>query len=281
MTSPGLFVDGEFKSHSGAVLPFKIDCDALSAADIETLAEEISRRFRFGSVFGVPRGGERLAEALRDHISFDDPTTLIVDDVLTTGASMEDARERFGSPTIGVVIFARGPCPNWVTPLFATPEARARQPRHRSSGELLAQHRTPIAAALQSERTAAASQAIEKYQQKLDADTVDKAHEHLIARLSQFGGIQPQEVIRAIHRFRRAAASQARRETLREAEGLVKPSKAFDILMARELEARGQDAGKKAAADAFVRASLVGVLTNEFEHVKKAIRALANPQESA
>jgi hypothetical protein len=73
-----------------------------------------------------------------------------------------------------------------------------------------------VAAALQSERTAAASQAIEKYQQKLDADTVDKAHEHLIARLSQFGGIQPQEVIRAIHRFRRAAASQARREAIEE-----------------------------------------------------------------
>ncbi|KKL20362.1 hypothetical protein LCGC14_2456230, partial [marine sediment metagenome] len=45
-------------------------------------------------------------------------TLLIVDDVLTTGASME--KQRAGrTNTIGAVIFARGDCPAWVKPLFA------------------------------------------------------------------------------------------------------------------------------------------------------------------
>jgi hypothetical protein len=45
---------------------------------------------------------------------------LIVDDVLTTGASMEAARAKLwpGSLPLGVVIFARGPCPDWVWPIF-------------------------------------------------------------------------------------------------------------------------------------------------------------------
>lgn len=46
-----------------------------------------------------------------------------MDDVLTTGAmtSMEEARH---GEAIGFVLFARGQCPSWVTPLFtmAVPE---------------------------------------------------------------------------------------------------------------------------------------------------------------
>ena len=40
---------------------------------------------------------------------------LIVDDVFTTGASME-ALHTPGD--IGAVVFARGLCPSWITPLF-------------------------------------------------------------------------------------------------------------------------------------------------------------------
>ena len=43
---------------------------------------------------------------------------LIVDDVLTTGASMEHERARCSGRTIGVVLFARGPCPEWIHPVF-------------------------------------------------------------------------------------------------------------------------------------------------------------------
>ena len=121
MTRPDLFVDGEFTSHSGLRLPFKIDCDVLTDGDIDTLASAISRRLvRFSAVYGIPRGGVRLADALArlgGTGSQLDPL-LIVDDVLTTGASMREARDRFGPNTIGIVIFARGPCPDWVVPIF-------------------------------------------------------------------------------------------------------------------------------------------------------------------
>lgn len=123
---PHLFVNGEFTSHSGLKLPFKIDCDALTDNDLDTLAVEITRRVvRFKSVHGIPRGGWRLAGALRRYATGSnlDPV-LIVDDVLTTGASMQEGRRRYGSNTIGVVIFARGPCSDWIVPLFfARPES--------------------------------------------------------------------------------------------------------------------------------------------------------------
>jgi orotate phosphoribosyltransferase len=44
---------------------------------------------------------------------------LIVDDVLTTGKSMEEMRKKHSNVlTIGVVLFARGKCPKWVEPIF-------------------------------------------------------------------------------------------------------------------------------------------------------------------
>lgn len=115
-----LFVDGEFTAHSGETLPFKIECDALADSDLGTLASEIVRRVGlFRVVVGVPRGGIRIAQALAPHqtLSVFHPM-LIVDDVLTTGVSMEEARKRFGQKTIGAVIFARRPCPDWIMPLF-------------------------------------------------------------------------------------------------------------------------------------------------------------------
>ena len=116
---PHLFVSGEFTAHSGDVLPFKIDCDALTDADLDTLAAEFARRsVRFREVHGIPRGGIRFAAALARYATGSslDPL-LIVDDVLTTGASMATIHD-LAPHSIGVVIFARGPCPPWVTPLF-------------------------------------------------------------------------------------------------------------------------------------------------------------------
>ena len=110
-----LIVAEEFISHAGRLLDFKIECDALSDADIAELAAIIAMRFRFGQVVGIPRGGLRLAKALEPYAKTG--PTLIVDDVLTTGRSMEAAREAVSDR--GVVIFARGPCPSWVTPVFS------------------------------------------------------------------------------------------------------------------------------------------------------------------
>jgi orotate phosphoribosyltransferase len=112
----GLFRLGDRILHSGTPSPFFIDCDALSDSDIEAPAARL-RGFlpEYGPVEGVPRGGLRLAAALaRDGIP--GGPLLIVDDVLTTGGSMEE--HRAGREAIGAVIFARGICPQWVVPLF-------------------------------------------------------------------------------------------------------------------------------------------------------------------
>jgi len=129
MTS--LFQLGDFVSSSGETLPWKIECDALTDADIETLAFMIRQMIgqRYTRVFGVLRGGLRLAKALESPSSFG--PWLIVDDVLTTGGSMERMKASIKPPrlhdgsehVIGVVIFARGPCPSWIKPLFRLPES--------------------------------------------------------------------------------------------------------------------------------------------------------------
>lgn len=111
-----LFRSGEFVLNSGQVASWKIDCDALSDADLDTLAAVAAQILPpFGSVEGVPTGGLRFAKAMRRYECHAGPL-LIVDDVLTTGGSME--RHRAGRDAIGVTIFARGVCPAWVRPLF-------------------------------------------------------------------------------------------------------------------------------------------------------------------
>ncbi len=101
---------------SGRSSAFKIECDGLTDEDIGTAACLLARLLpTFGDVEGVPRGGLRLADALRPLWVRDAPV-LIVDDVWTTGASME--AHRAGRDAIGAVLFARGPVAPWVTPLF-------------------------------------------------------------------------------------------------------------------------------------------------------------------
>lgn len=106
--------------HSGGRSDWLIDCDALSDGSVSTLAWLIAGRFVFREAIGVPRGGLRLAQELNRYATAAGGI-LIVDDVLTTGASMEGIRKDFGGDPQGVVIFARGACPDWVTPVFAMP----------------------------------------------------------------------------------------------------------------------------------------------------------------
>lgn len=125
-----LFSPTPFRSHSGLDLSWKIDCDALSDVDLDTLAQRYAAAIKpagqvYGEIVGVPRGGLRFAEALRRYVETNGnqwQTHLVVDDVLTTGSSMEAFwRERWPtrfSGVRGIVIFARGACPSWVQPIF-------------------------------------------------------------------------------------------------------------------------------------------------------------------
>jgi len=116
-----LFQKKTFKAHSGSIEHFKIECDALTNEDIKTLAYIIARRIPFYDVYGIPKGGIRIANALEKYKDKNGHGYfLIVDDVLTTGNSMEEAKWKcYANPKItGVVLFARGKCPDWVFPIF-------------------------------------------------------------------------------------------------------------------------------------------------------------------
>lgn len=117
-----LFRLGEFTLSSGRLSRFKIDCDVLADADLEALALMLSGVVdAFAFAIGVPTGGERLAQALnRKHRMGGSTTLLLVDDVLTTGESLNKMKHLFDSSVKvkGAVLFARGKCPDWVTPLF-------------------------------------------------------------------------------------------------------------------------------------------------------------------
>lgn len=118
-----LFQVGAFALHSGDQSTWKIDCDALRKSDWLSLGLYV-RCFivdgPFCKVIGVPTGGTKLAEILKP-FECGNPAfpTLIVDDVLTSGGSMEEARRQVEGPVKGVVVFARGECPDWVEPIFS------------------------------------------------------------------------------------------------------------------------------------------------------------------
>jgi len=119
-----MFEHGAFKGHSGVTLPWKVNCDTMSDEDYAALALVVRSKFAFSQAIGVPTGGIRFAEALRPHC-VDGYPTLLVDDVLTTGRSMETWRRiiRDGDePVVGVVVFARGPVPSWVWPMLVVQE---------------------------------------------------------------------------------------------------------------------------------------------------------------
>lgn len=120
-----LFKFGWFVSHSKFQLPWKLDLEnGLNIDDWEAIASIISCKFAFRAVYGIPKGGTQLARILNHYCEPRYPV-LIVDDVLTTGRSMIEARAQLGllnEPTIGVVVVARGLAPNWVWPILTVNE---------------------------------------------------------------------------------------------------------------------------------------------------------------
>lgn len=122
-----LFIKQQFQGHSGKMLEYKIECDSLTSEDLKTLAFVINNQLEkegktFSRVVGIVRGGLLLSAELKQYVKEDGKYLLIVDDVLTTGNSMEEAKKRYkqqgNKDIIGIVIFARTQCPSWVKPVF-------------------------------------------------------------------------------------------------------------------------------------------------------------------
>lgn len=121
----GLFQRGLFTANSGKTLSWKIECDFLTESDLRCLAMElVVKRFKFKQVVSIPTGGDRLAKILQEFIDPESGVTLIVDDVLTTGNSMNKmyaklTQEESMAAVYGIVIFNRTRyTPIWIRPLL-------------------------------------------------------------------------------------------------------------------------------------------------------------------
>jgi len=120
-----LFQSGNFTLHSGNRSIFKIDCDFIPDSGLVALAPLGHKIIGpFSSVIGVPAttpggidNGARFAKAMLPYVSGSGPI-LIVDDVLSTGRSMNEMREKLGVNTVGLVIFAREKPPEWIKAIF-------------------------------------------------------------------------------------------------------------------------------------------------------------------
>ena len=121
-----LFEIGDFISHAGLPLAWKIECDALSRQDWRALAKMIHeyepRPWR--KAVGIPRGGVLLGEYCDEYSTGNkqDPI-LIVDDVYTTGTSFKEFKKNGYAfdPVIQWCVFARKPIGNgWGKEVIAT-----------------------------------------------------------------------------------------------------------------------------------------------------------------
>jgi hypothetical protein len=120
-----LFQLGNFSLASGEQSDWKIECDALTVEDWDALAIMLLDLLpvEFFAVYGVPKGGQPFAEALKPYRSSTAQRVLVVDDVWTTGQSMNDfiINQYPNLPIWRAVAFARGPVPFGVTPIFQMP----------------------------------------------------------------------------------------------------------------------------------------------------------------
>jgi len=115
-----LFSNKEFISHSGSTLPWKIECDTLVKEDWDWAATLISKKLSFQEVYGIPRGGKEFESSLIPYKKPRGKYYLIVDDVYTTGDSMETVRRNTIThlPILGMVLFARDKTPSWIKAIW-------------------------------------------------------------------------------------------------------------------------------------------------------------------
>ena len=131
----GIFRLGNFELHSGKKSQWKIECDMLVEEDYKTLAYIVAKewKLKFGLVTHVGAKVNykgRIANSYNFKCALQEYETktlqnpiLIVDDVLTTGHSINEEKRLCehiydDCGMVGVVIFARGDCPSWVKPIF-------------------------------------------------------------------------------------------------------------------------------------------------------------------
>lgn len=125
LVTTGLFQLGDFTLASGSKSGWKIECDDISLEEWNAIALMMSEILDpFTTVYGVPRGGLPLSDALKKYRNTSRASRiLIVDDVWTTGGSMDKfIRKMYKDHDTGnlqrAVVFARNPTPPNVKVLF-------------------------------------------------------------------------------------------------------------------------------------------------------------------
>ena len=126
-TEAKLFTVGDFISHAGLPLQWKIECDAISPEQWSALAIMIMdyQEEPFSKVIGIPRGGLPLQWALEPFVTKGDHPWLVVDDVYTTGTSFREfCRTKDTMWAYKWTVFARKPIPenDAINALFTMPE---------------------------------------------------------------------------------------------------------------------------------------------------------------
>ena len=122
-----LFIEEDFTGHSCGQLHWKIEMDALDGAEWKCIARMIMEHETrpFQAAIGIPRGGLTLSTYLNEYSTQnpEDPY-LIVDDVLTTGGSMDEFKEEHfkDKKVVGWVVFARRKPADWINALFQMPK---------------------------------------------------------------------------------------------------------------------------------------------------------------
>lgn len=128
-TEAKLFSVGDFISHAGLPLKWKIECDAISPEQWSALATMIMdyQKEPFSKVVGIPRGGLALQYALEPYVTEGEHPWLVVDDVYTTGTSFRQfCTNKHTMFAYKWCIFARKPIPSMenINALFTMPEIK-------------------------------------------------------------------------------------------------------------------------------------------------------------
>lgn len=132
-TNARLFEAGDFISHAGLPLSWKLECDAIHPNEWKAIAKMVMeyQDRPFYKAVGIPRGGLPFASAMNEYASGNpNDQIMICDDVFTTGTSMREfIKEEYPDWTAGQgyrwVVFARQPCyehPHHVRALFTMPK---------------------------------------------------------------------------------------------------------------------------------------------------------------